>query len=179
MEQELIKKIEENHIIFIKSELTLSDASNIIFRLMNWGKNEPDQEIKLFVSSECHVFTNIIAIYDVLKTIPNPISVYCIGKVAGFAVILLAAANKKSRYILKHTVITLEQPVGFVESGPNQETELSIESNNLIEERKIFEEIMSESFNIDIKKLHELCDDDTELDAKEALKLGLVDYILE
>ena len=177
-EKTLKEKILENHIIFITSGLDGQEASEIIFRIMQWSNSSPECEINIYLSAQTYDFINAIAIYDVLCNIPNPISVFCIGYVGGFAPLFLAVATKGRRYALKHTLFGLNQPYGFLGSGANQQTEVEIEAKETTKQRETFEEIISTKLNIPLGKLHDDMEMDTELNAEEAKQYGLIDEVL-
>ena len=179
MNKTLQEKIEENRIIFITSNLDSATTSDIIFNLMKWSNEDEKQEIQLYISSTTGYFTNAIAIYDVLGTIPNPVSCYCIGCIGNFALLFLARAKKGKRFALNHTVFSLNQPCGSIGNGENQQTEIEIEAKETTYQRSIFEKILSESFNISLEKVHELCEEEKQLKANEAVELGIIDKILE
>ena len=179
MAKSLQDKIKENHIIFIHSNMVEKDVNEAILDIMMWSKASKDIEINLYLSSADWDFVNTMALYDVLKSVENPIAVYCLGEVAYYSVVYLAVASKGKRYALKHTEICLRQPYGRLTGGPNQQTEVDIEYRRISSERKVFEEIMAEHLNKPVDEIHQLVENDTKFKADEALKYGLIDLVLE
>ena len=179
MPKTIQEKIKENRIIFITSSLNEKSTSNIIFDILKWSNESPKEKINIYLSSHTYDFINAIAIYDALETIDNPIAVYCIGSIGGFASLFLAIATKGERYALKNTDISLDQPYAFLENGNNQQTEVEIVAKEVKRERDTFEEILSEKFNKPIEVIHEDVEYDRHFTAKEALEYGLIDKILE
>ena len=179
LDKTLEDKIEESHIVFITSNLNAESASNIILDIMRWNKESKEVEINIYLSSRSYDFVNVVAIYDVLTNIENPISVFCIGYVGGFAPLIIAAASKGKRYGLKHTTISLNQPFGYLSNESNQQTEIEIEARETTKVRNIFEKILSEKLNKDIKVIHNDVEIDKEFNIDEAKNYGLIDVILE
>ena len=179
MEKSLKERIIENHIIFITSELNPQTSSEIIFDIMQWSGESEKIEINLYLSSNTFNFIDAIAIYDVLCNIKNPINVFCIGYVGGFAPLFIAAATKGRRYMLKHSTISFNQPYGSLRSGSNQQTEIEIEATETTKQRTIYEEILSEKLGMSLDKVHEYTEKDKEFDAKAAKQAGLIDQVLE
>lgn len=179
MNKTIQEKIEENHIIFLTSGEIVQATNDIIIKLLNWNRISKDIKINLYLASGCPSFEHAAAIYDVLMKIENPISVFCIGHVGGFAMMYLAAATKGERYALKHTAFVLEQPIGMMDSGGRQQTEFEIMAKETTLERKELEEALSKAFNIPLEKIHEYVENDTEFSAEEAKELGFIDEILE
>lgn len=179
MNKSIQEKIRENHIIFITSSLNEEATSNIIFDILQWSNESSKTRINIYLSSHTFDFINAIAIYDALETIDNPISVYCIGSIGGFAALFLAIATKGERYALKNTDISLDQPYAFLEGGNNQQTEVEIVANEVKRERDTFEKILSEKLNKPIEVIYKDVENDRQFSAKEALEYGLIDKILE
>ena len=179
MNKTIQQKIEDNHIIFLTNGDIIQTTNDVIIKLLNWNRQSKDIKINLYLASDCHSFEHVAAIYDVLTKIENPISVFCIGHVGAFAMMLLAAASKGERFALKHTVFVLEQPIYIVDSGSRQQTEFEIMAKEITLERKELEETLSKAFDIPLEKIHEYVENDTEFTAEEAKELGFVDEILE
>lgn len=179
MSKSLDDKIQENHIVFIYSDMKAEATNKAILDIMSWSKASKDIEINVYLSAQSMGFVNTMAIYDVLASIENPISVFCLGKVGLYSTVLLAAATKGKRYALKHTVISLNQPYGFIDSGTNQQTEVEIEYKRIARERNVFEQIIADSLNKSIEEIHQYVDADTDFSALEAKQFGLIDEVLE
>ena len=179
MDKSLEERIKENHIVFITSELDPESASEIIFNLMQWSSESDTTEINIYLSSVTNNFIDAIAVYDVLSTIKNPINVFCIGLIGGYATLFIAAATKGKRFALNHTVIRFEQPYGAIRNISNQQTEVEIEARETSKQRQVFEEVLSEKFKIDPEKIHDLVENNQEFPAKMAKESGFIDEILE
>lgn len=179
MDKTLQERINENHIVFITSDLNAEASSEIIFNLMEWSNESDKTEINIFLSSVTNNFIDAIAVYDVLCTIKNPINVFCIGSVGGYGTLFIAAATKGRRYALNHTVIRFEQPYGAIRDISNQQTEVEIEARETSKQRKVFEEVLAERFSLPEEKIHALVEENEEFTAKAAKEAGFIDEILE
>ena len=178
MDDKLFKKMNEDGVIVITSTLNSESANSIIMTLLNFAST-PNKEIQLFVSSSTHDYTNTMAIYDVIKSLPNPISTYCIGSVSGCAVLLLTLGNKGKRYILKNSEITLGELYEIVGTGSNQQTEVELLSKDVSYKEQVFESIIVESTNLSADETKELCSKSTTFNSNEAVAHGFVDKVLE
>lgn len=179
MNRTIQQKLEDNHIVFLTNGEICKGTNDIIIKLLNWNRQSKDIKINLYLASGCPSFVHVAAIYDVLMKIENPISVFCIGHVGGFSMMLLAAGTKGERYALKHTSFVLEQPYGSIDSGSRQQTEYEIMAKETTSERKELEEAMAKAFDIPLEKIHEYVENDTEFTAEEAKELGFIDEVLE
>ena len=177
--EETRKKLIQNNIILITSSLGPDEVTNIILTLMNKGNCSPKEEIKIYLTANTYQFLDSMAIYDVLTSISNPISVLCMGSVGGFATLFLAAATKGKRYALKHTTISFKQPLGSIGGGANQQTEVEIEAREAKRQREELEEILSAKFNKSLKEIHSILEDEKTLTSEEAKEFGLIDHIVE
>ena len=175
----LEQKLDESHILLITSKWSFNSMSDIIEKLLKWSNESSDSEINIYLSFKSQYFIDIMTVYDVLKTLKNPISVTCIGNVSGFGPVLLAAATKGKRYALKHSLISLVQPISGLDVGANQQTEIEIEAKETSRQRAEYEKILSESFNIPLEKVHQFVEEDKEFSSQEAKELGLIDEVLE
>lgn len=178
MPKSLRELINENNIVFITSIRSSEAASNVIFRLMSIAQENPKKEIQLYISSWGGSFLDMIAIYDTIKAIKNPISGYCIGVAGQYAALLLAACDKGKRFILKHSEISFHEPNGYIGSG-DQQTEIVIAAKEAKIERETFEKALAKETGQPLKKIHQDCVKGKELNAEEAVKYGFVDVILE
>lgn len=179
MDKTLEERINENHIVFITSDLDPESASEIIFNLMKWSNESDKTEINIYLSSVTNNFIDAIAVYDVLCTIKNPINVFCIGLVGGFATLFIASATKGRRFALSHTVIRFEQPYGAIQDTSSQQTEVEITARETSKQRQVFEEVLSEKFEMPREKIHSLVENNQEFSVKLAKETGFIDEILE
>ena len=179
MGKSLKELIYENGIVFITTLDNSEQASDIIFKLMEISQQTPEKEIRLYISSRGGSYLDMMAIYDTIKAIKNPISGYCIGNAHQFAALLLAACNKGHRFILEHSEVFITQPHGFLGSGGNQETEIVIAANEATQERKVFEEALALETGKTIEEIHNDCENGLTLHGREAIAYGIVDHVLE
>lgn len=153
-------------------------ATEIIFKLLQYKADDPSQEIQLFISSSGGESHEMMAIYDTIKTMPNPITAVAFGAVYGYAALILAACSKGRRFSLKNTEFSLCQPRGVFSVGANQQTEVAIEAKNLLKKREDLEKALAFETGRDIGLIHNDLEHDIDLTAEEAKQYGLIDEIL-
>jgi len=164
-------------IFIIHSEVHSEEAGDIIQRLLALKAVDPKKEIHLYISSNSCDDWSVLALYDVIKTLPNPISTYCIGMVGELGVVLLGLASKGKRYILKNSSIAFSEVKGALK--PGQQTEIEIEAQHSTRLRETIEKILSEQTGKDIKTIHQDLVNEKTFDAKSAIEYGLIDEVLE
>ena len=177
-EKELNELLIENGILLITSGACAKSPTDIIFALMTYELKDPTKEIKLYISSTCDEPTNMLAIYDTLKAIKNPISATCVGLISNYGALLLSAANKGRRFALKHSQFSLREPYGYLGSGANQQTEVAILAKETSTLRRDFEELFSKETGQPVEKIHEDLHNGLSLNAEEAKAYGIIDEVI-
>ena len=177
MNNELMEKMDRDGVVVITSNLDSESKNHIILSLLNYG-NTPEKEIQLFISSSIMDYTNVLAIYDVLKSLKNPISTFAIGLVGGTAVLLLLAGNKGKRYILENSEVRLSELYDVVGTGSNQQTEIEILSKDVLQKEEIFESIVTNHSSLNKEDVHKYCVEQAVFDSSKAKEVGFVDEIL-
>ena len=174
--QSLSEKLLDNGIILLSSNLDSNVTGSIILDLLALKAKNPTKEIQLYISSYSADYLNVFALYDVIKSLPNPISTYCIGAVGATSVILLGLADKGKRYMLKSSAIYFREVLGIVNGS--QQTDIEIVANEATRTRKTFEKILAEQCGKDIETIHKDLVGEAKITAQEALKYGLIDEVL-
>ena len=164
-------------IILIHSKVNSEEAGDIIKNLLAIQANEPTKEINLYVSSCSIDDWSILALYDVIKSLSNPISTYCIGAVGELSVILLGLANKGKRYILKNSIISFNEVKAALR--PGQQTQIEIEAKHATNLKNTFETILSEQTGKDVETIHKDLMKEMTFNAEAAVEYGLIDEVLE
>lgn len=178
MANPLFQKLYENGVIVITSNITPEMTGDTIQTLLNINAADPFKEIHLYISSGSISFTDVLALYDTMTSIANPIYGYAIGAVADCSVLLLAACDKGKRFILKNTEIYLDEIYGFLDSGVNQQTEMELLYQETTKQKDIFESLLAKHTGKSEKEIHEDCVASRSFNAEEAIAYGLVDHIL-
>mgnify|MGYP004675108063 FL=1 len=155
-----------------------SRATDIIFSLLRYKADDPTAEIQLFISSYGGAPHEMMAIYDTIKIMPNPITAVAFGAIGGYANLILAACTKGRRYALPNAEFSIGQPQGHYSVGANQQTEVAIEAKKLLKERNDLEAALAVETGRAIELIHNDLEYDIDLDAEGALKYGIIDEIL-
>lgn len=173
----LDQELKKNGIFLITSDIDES-IKNIVLELLNFKANNPNQEIKLYISAHAQNYLNVFALYDILTSLNNPISTYAIGRVGGLAILLLAIGNKGKRYILKNTKIFFSEVASIFQSG-EQQSEIEIISKEVTRAKEVFEEGLANHTGKSIEEIHTSLLNRQELNSKEAIEYGIVDEVIE
>jgi ATP-dependent Clp protease protease subunit len=172
------QRLKESRIIVICGYVDSSTASKIIFQLLSYSAVDPNEEIQLFISSYGGEHLDMMAIYDTLSTLQNPVSGICVGSVNSYATLLLSKCTKGRRFALRHSEICFSQPHAYIGAGANQQTEIAIEAREVGVKRKVFEEELAKCTGQDLETVHADCEHGVRFTTEEALAYGIIDEIL-
>lgn len=118
-----------------------------------------------------------LAIYDLLQSCPNEMSMYCIGQACSMAAILLASGQKGRRYILPHSRIMIHEVLlsGGVSGSA---TSISRISDSILEARTMLNRILAEHTGKSIAEIEQATAFDNFMNAEEAVHFGICDRIV-
>ncbi len=172
---DLYSRMLEDRIIFLTGEIDDRMSSNIISQLLYLESKDNKKEIFMYINSPGGVAQSGLAILDTMQYISAPISTICIGLCASAAALILAGGTQGKRYILPHSKVMIHQPWGAVNG---QITEIEIYYKEGIKDRTNYATLLAEFCGKDKEKVLQDIERDNYLNAKEAVKYGLVDAIL-
>ena len=175
-EKSLAEKLIDNGIFIITSEINDKSAHNLIFALLDYSASNPEKEIKLYVSSGSVDYLNVFAIYDVVKSLHNPVSTYSIGGVSDMSLVFPCLGSKGKRYALENTLFYFSEVVGVL--GEGQQTDIEILAKDTMRTRIAFESILSEATGKSVEQIHEDLINEVKLTAEQAKEYGLIDEVM-
>lgn len=169
--------LSKDRVIFLKEGIDKNVAAELSALLLYYD-NESHDDIYLYIHSNGGDGDGLINIYDVVHMIKSPLHTICLGKAFSAAAILLAAGSKGNRYAFKNSKIMIHG-VQFVFPIPGDD---QVSSKNYFEYVKRnnnnFMKMLASDTGQPLKKVMEDCKRDLFLDAKDALKYGIVDHII-
>ncbi|HEV8081268.1 MAG TPA: ATP-dependent Clp protease proteolytic subunit [Chitinophagaceae bacterium] len=170
------KKFIEQRKIFLWGAVDDKSAKDITNRLLYLEAMLPGKEITFYINSPGGVITSGMVIYDTMKMISSPVSTVCMGMAASMGSILLSAGKKGKRFIYPHGEVMIHQPSG---GGQGTSADLEIMAIQILKAKQLGAKILAENCGQTYEKVMEDFDRDYWMDAKESLKYGIVDKILE
>ena len=139
-------------------------------------KEDPKEEIHLYINSPGGSVYAGLAIYDVMQFVSCPVATTCVGMAASMGAILLAGGEKGKRTILPNSRVMIHQVSsgfrGTIADINVQAKETNYLMNNLME-------ILSKHTGKDVEQVRADCDRDYWMSAEEALEYGIIDEILK
>ena len=153
-------------------------AKDVVSKLLLLDADKPGVEIKFYINSPGGVVTSGMVMYDTMQMIKSPVSTICMGLAASMGSILLSGGKKGKRYIYPHGEVMIHQPsLGGYIRGVSSDLEIQAEQTRRVKE--IGARILSENCGKTIEQVMKDFDRDYWMNAKDAIKYGIVDDIVE
>lgn len=173
---DLASRMLKDRIIFIDDEINSVTASSIIMQLLTLESENRDAPITIYINSPGGSISDGMAIYDVMNKVKCPIITVCLGMAASMGAFLLSCGTRGKRYCLPNSTVMIHQPLG---GGRGQATEIEIIAKRILALRDKLYQIMSKNSNVDYETMANACERDNYLTPEEALKMGLIDKIID
>ena len=165
-----------DRIIILNEPINSDSAMSIISQLLYLESLDSKKKITMYINSPGGVITDGLAIYDIMRTITCPIETVCVGIAASMGAFLLSAGRKGMRYAMTNSSIMIHQTLGGAEG---QASDIEIASKRISYLKDKLYTIMAENTNYTKKQMEKACERDNYLTPIEALKIGLIDKIIE
>lgn len=165
----------KERIIMISGEINSEMSSIVIAELLYLYNQDNNKAIQIYINSPGGEVNAGLAIFDTMRYLKCDIHTICVGMCASMAAILLAAGTKGKRSSLPNGQIMIHQPMGGV-SG--QVSDVDIVAKKLVQMKKKLNKILSNLTSQTIQKIEKDTDRDNYMDANEAVKYGLIDYVV-
>lgn len=172
---DIYSRLLKDRIIFVGDTIETNMANTIIAQLFFLEKENPDEDIQMFINSQGGQVTAGMAILDTMNYIKCDVSTIAVGLAASMGTVLLANGKKGKRFALPNSKIHIHQPLGGVEG---QASDIAIEAEEILRIRKTLYEILSERTGQSMRQIEKDADRDKYFTAKEAKEYGLVDKII-
>lgn len=171
---DIYSRLLEDRIVFLSGEIDDNMANTIVAQLIYLEGKNPDKDIFMYINSPGGSVSAGLAIYDTMNYIKCDVSTICIGMAASMAAVILSSGTKGKRVCLPHSEVMIHQPLGGTQG---QATDIEIHAKHIKNTRETLNKILADNTGKDVSTITKDTDRDNFLDAKSALKYGLVDKI--
>ncbi len=165
----------KERIIFLGTPINDQVANLIVAQLLFLNREDPEQEIQMYINSPGGAIYPGLAIYDTMQQIPAPVSTFAVGWTASMGTVLLAAGEPGRRYALPHSTIHMH-PAGGGAQGYAPDVE--IQYKELKRMQDLLHGVLSRHTGQSVEQIAEDFERDRFMDAHGAKEYGLVDDIL-
>lgn len=172
---DIYSRLLKERIIFLTGIIEDSCSNSIIAQILFLESENPEKDIFLYINSPGGNISSGMSIYDTMQFVKPNVNTICIGQACSMAALILTSGTKGKRFCLPNSRIMIHQPLG----GCNgQASDIEIHAKEIIIIKNRINKLMS----IHTGKSLKIIEQDTERDhffsATEAIKYGLIDYIL-
>ena len=171
---DIYSRLLKDRIILVFGEITDEVSASVIAQLLFLSSQDKEKDIYLYINSPGGSVSAGLSIYDTMNYISNKCITIGMGLCASMGAFLLASGDK--RYALKHTKIMIHQPLG---GAKGQASDIKIIANEIINTKRILNEILANITKKDISIIEKDTDRDFYMDSYSAKEYGLIDEILE
>ena len=161
-------------IIFLTGEINDQLASLIISQILYLQAINRQERINIYINSPGGEVNAGLAIYDVIKTCPCPVSTIGIGLCASMGALLLSSGTKGLRFAYENCEIMIHQPLGGT-NGQVSDLEIMTKRFSILKDN--LNQILSKNTSQPIEKVARDCDRNFFLSAKDAMEYHLIDDI--
>ncbi len=173
---DIYSRLLKDRIVFVTGAIDTEMANTVVAQLLFLEKENPDEDIQMFINTPGGIITAGMAILDTMNYIKCDISTIAVGMAASMGSILLANGKKGKRYALPNSKILIHQPIGGAEG---QASDIAIAAEEILKDRKMLYEFLAEKTGKDVKDIERDADRDKYFTAQEAKLYGLVDKVIK
>ncbi|MBP6976622.1 ATP-dependent Clp protease proteolytic subunit [Candidatus Dojkabacteria bacterium] len=172
---DIYSRLLKDRIIFVGGPIETDMANTVIAQLLFLEKENPNEEIQMFINSPGGVINAGMAILDTMNYIKCDVSTIAVGVAASMGSFLLAHGAKGKRFALPNSKIHIHQPLGGVEG---QASDIAIEAEEILKTRELLYKMLSKQTGQSIKQIEKDADRDKYFTAQEAKEYGLIDKVI-
>ncbi len=172
---DIYSRLLKDRIVFLSGAISTNNANTIIAQLLFLEKENPEEEIQIFVNSPGGEIDAGMAILDTMNYIKPKITTICVGMAASMASVILAGGEKGKRFALPNSKLLIHQPLWGAEG---QASDIIIRAEEITKVRAKLYKLLAQYTNQPVKQIEKDADRDKYFTAEEAKKYGLIDKIV-
>mgnify|MGYP002523042310 FL=1 len=173
---DLSSRLLKDRIILIFNEINDDLACSVVAQLLYLESIDPEKEISIYINSPGGSVSAGLAIYDTMKKIKCDVNTICVGMAASMGAFLLSSGTKGKRYALENSQVMIHQIIG---GASGQATDIEIEANHIRMLKDRINQLLANNTGKTKKAIEKASDRNNWMFAKDALKLGLIDTVIE
>ena len=172
---DIYSRLLKDRIVFLGGPIETHLANTIVAQLLFLEKENPDEDIQMFINSPGGEINAGMAILDTMNYIKCDVSTIAVGLAASMGSLLLTFGAKGKRFALPNSKIHIHQPLGGVQG---QASDIAIEAEEILKTRDLLYRMLSKQTGQSIKQIQKDADRDKYFTAQEAKEYGLIDKVI-
>lgn len=173
---DIYSRLLKERIIFLGEEVNEHTANLVVAQLLFLAGEDSKKDIMFYINSPGGSVYDGMAIYDTMRYIKPDVQTIGIGLQASMGAFLLSSGAKKKRFLLPSSRVMIHQPSSGTQ-GKVTDQEITLRESIRI--KKLLNEILAKNTGQKLAKIEKDVDRDFWMDAREAVKYGLADDIIE
>jgi ATP-dependent Clp protease protease subunit len=173
---ELTRRLHHERIIVLGDELDQQGGNRLCAQLVTLAADDPRRDIRFWINSPGGSVAAMLAIADVMRSIPNDVSTIAVGIAASAGQFLLSAGTKGKRFALPHARILMHQ--GSAGIGGTA-VDIELQADDLRYTRDTVLGLVSEFTGQPVERLAEDSLRDRWYTAPEAVDYGFIDRVAD
>ena len=172
---DIYSRLLKDRIVFLGGPIETHLANTIVAQLLFLEKENPDEDIQMFINSPGGEINAGMAILDTMNYIKCDVSTIAVGLAASMGSLLLSFGANGKRFALPNSKIHIHQPLGGVQG---QASDIAIEAEEILKTRDLLYKMLSKQTGQSIKQIQKDADRDKYFTAQEAKEYGLIDKVI-
>ncbi|MDR2666840.1 MAG: ATP-dependent Clp protease proteolytic subunit [Holosporales bacterium] len=172
---DIYSRLLKERIVFLTGQIYDEMAALVCAQILFLESEDCKKDVNLYINSPGGVVTAALAILDTMRYVKCDVSTLCIGQACSAGSLLLSSGAKGKRCILPNARVLIHQPSG---GAQGQATDIEIHAKEILNMREKLNIIYSENTGQPIEVINSSMERDNFMSAKEAMKFGLVDKIV-
>jgi len=174
-EEDLIKEFMIDRVVFMDGEFNETKCQLLTKQLLHLNKKDQEKDIIIYIDSYGGEVYSLLQIYNLIKSFKCKVHTIATGKAMSAGSSLLMVGTKGKRFAYEHTRIMLhELSLGI---GYDMLHDVNARVKNSNELMKILCNITKK--HTKIKNVETFLKENKYISSKEALKLGIIDKIID
>lgn len=172
---DIYSRLLKDRIVFVSGPIETDMADTIVAQLLFLEKENPDEDVQMFINSPGGAINAGMAILDTMNYIKCDVSTIAVGLAASMGSFLLTHGAKGKRFALPNSKIHIHQPLGGVEG---QASDIAIEAEEILKIREKLYKMLAKQTGQSLKQIEKDADRDKYFTAEEACEYGLIDKVI-
>jgi len=173
---DIYSRLLNERIVFLGTPVDDQIANLIVAQLLHLESEDPDKDVQIYINSPGGSVYAGLAIYDTMQFIKPDVQTTCIGMAMSMGSVILMGGTKGKRFALPNSKILIHQgSAGF----HGQPTDIEIQAKEVINLKRLMEEITSKHTGQSIERVAKDMDRDYYMTSKEAVEYGIIDRVIE
>jgi ATP-dependent Clp protease, protease subunit len=173
---DIYSRLLNERIIFLGEEVNEHTANLVVAQMIHLAYEDSKKDILFYINSPGGSVYDGLAIIDTMNYIKPDVQTIGIGMQASMGAVLLAAGAKGKRSLLPNSRVMIHQPHGGTQ-GVMTDMEISLKEG--IRTKELLIDMMVKYTGQKRDKVRADMERDLWMDAKEAIKYGIIDSIIE